>query len=64
MTEPQSLLNEHQAAKYLGVSVSTLQQRRFRGRLPKYLKIGKSVRYPVADLQDFIDSCRVRVDEG
>lgn len=54
------LLNEKQAAALLGLSLSTLQQRRFKGQQPPYLKIGKSVRYDLADLITFAESCRVK----
>lgn len=52
-------LTEKQAATLLGLSLSTLQQRRFKGQQPPYHKIGKSVRYDVADLLKFAESCRV-----
>lgn len=54
-----NFVTEKQAATLLGVSLSTLQQRRFKGQMPRYLKIGKSVRYDLADLMAFAESCRV-----
>lgn len=54
------LLTEKEAASALGWSVSALQQRRFRGQQPDYLKLGgKSVRYEVDTLKAFIDQGRV-----
>ena len=38
-------LNENQAAEFLGVSARTLQAWRVRGGGPRYVKIGRSVRY-------------------
>jgi predicted DNA-binding transcriptional regulator AlpA len=58
-----TLLTEKEAARILGLAVSTLQQRRFQGRQPNYLKIGRAVRYRLSDLQEFMDSCQVRVQE-
>lgn len=48
--------NEKQAAKYLGISVKWMQQARCYGRGPKYIKIGRSIRYNVADLDAYIAS--------
>lgn len=54
------LLNEKQAASYLGLSVSTLQAWRWRGRGPAYLKLGgRTIRYRMADLDSFLAGCRV-----
>ncbi len=49
-------VNEKEAAKYLGMSVKWLQQSRCYGRGPKYIKIGRSVRYNVTDLDLYIKS--------
>jgi excisionase family DNA binding protein len=53
------LLTEKEAAQRLGLSVSTLQQRRFRGRLPAFVKLGKAVRYRPEDLDAFIEQNRI-----
>ncbi|PKN07132.1 MAG: DNA-binding protein [Deltaproteobacteria bacterium HGW-Deltaproteobacteria-8] len=54
------LLTEKEAASALGWSVSALQQRRFRGQQPRYLKLGgKSVRYEIQALEEFINQGRV-----
>lgn len=58
-TSLSKFLTEKQAATLLGVSLSTLQQRRFKGQQPSYLKIGKSVRYDLEDILAFAESCRV-----
>jgi len=57
-------MTEREAAEYLGLSVYTLQQWRFRGQKPDYLKLGKAVRYREADLVAFIESCRVSTGQG
>ena len=53
-------LNESSAAKYLGVSVKSLQRWRFERRGPAYGKVGgKIVRYSIDDLNKFFDQSRV-----
>jgi excisionase family DNA binding protein len=43
--EDDLLLNEVQAAKFLGLSSRTLQAWRSQGRGPAYVKVGRSIRY-------------------
>lgn len=50
-------LNEGRTAELLGVSVRTLQNWRLRGGGPRYLKLGRSVRYRVSDLTAFMEGC-------
>ena len=49
-----------EAAKYLGLSISTLNKLRCTGGGPAFLKLGRAVRYTPDDLQDWLDSQRVR----
>lgn len=61
MTTHNALLNESSAAKYLGgenspISVRTMQRWRLEGLGPKYVKLGRLVRYRQSDLDDFIQS--------
>jgi predicted DNA-binding transcriptional regulator AlpA len=53
------LMNEKDAAAFLNWSVKTLQARRHLCKPPKYRKIGRSVRYVLADLEAFVESCTV-----
>lgn len=53
-----ALVNEHEAARVLGISVLTLRRWRWAGRPPEFLKIGSAVRYDPAVLASFVDSCR------
>lgn len=54
------LLTEQEAAKRLGLSRYTMQQWRFRGRGPVYIKLGgKAIRYSKNAIDDFIGSCVV-----
>lgn len=55
-------LSETDAAKYLEVSIHTLRQRRFRSMPPVYIKIGRSVRYLLSDLDAFICDSKVKLN--
>jgi predicted DNA-binding transcriptional regulator AlpA len=48
------LLNEAEAAERLGWSKRTLQRRRWQRLPPSFIKIGRSVRYHPANIDDFI----------
>jgi excisionase family DNA binding protein len=52
-------MNPEEAGKYLGVSLVTLQQWRYQGKGPAYMKIGGKVRYDRDDLDKWMRSQRV-----
>ena len=58
-------LNEEQAAERMGMSVAFLRMARLRGNVgnrtpaPPYYKIGRSVRYDEADLEQWLAERRV-----
>ena len=54
------LLSAGETAAILGLKESTLAQFRWRGdkRLP-WVKLGKSIRYKLADIEAFIERCTV-----
>ena len=54
-----NIMNDRQAAEFLGLSVSTLRARRNQRRPPEYLKLGRSIRYQRETLEKFLESCRV-----
>lgn len=54
-----NVINEKEAATYLGLAVQTLRNRRFTRQPPPYLKLGKSVRYQIQDLDEYLASCRI-----
>ena len=56
---PPFLLDERDAADYLGLSVRLLQKYRQSGDGPVFLKIGRMVRYRVDDLRSWASE-RVR----
>ena len=50
------LLFPSEAAKMLSVSMSWLAKARLTGTGPRFVKIGRSVRYPFSGLRDYIRS--------
>ncbi len=50
------LVNERKAAECLGLAVQTLRNYRSLGRGPKYVKLGRAVRYRMEDLESFIEA--------
>lgn len=54
------MLTEDAAAAFVGVSPRTLQKWRVVGGGPLFLKLGRSVRYAVADLEAFLSQRRRR----
>ncbi|MFT3673558.1 helix-turn-helix transcriptional regulator [Aestuariivirga sp.] len=50
-----SLLNEHQAAEVLNLTVSSLRNWRLRGDGPTFIKAGRLVRYRPSDLDDWVN---------
>ena len=60
-----TLVPEREAADYLGgISLQTLRNWRISGRGPVFLKLGKSVRYSLADLDVFIQQSRREPDRA
>jgi excisionase family DNA binding protein len=51
---PRRILTEEEASKYANFSRRTLQKWRLTGGGPKYLKIGRAVRYRLEDLDAFL----------
>lgn len=52
--EQQFLLNEHETAKLLRVSVQLLRKWRGNGTGPEHVKLGKCVRYSRNDVEIFV----------
>jgi len=52
-------LTERQVAELLGLSVATLRAWRHRGRGPRFLRLGRSVRYLPADVDEFVRASAV-----
>jgi hypothetical protein len=64
------MLSEQEAARYLGIAPQTLRQQRSEGarsnRLPlvPFVRMGRTIRYDVKDLDDFIAAHRVTSERG
>ena len=52
--EIEMMLSQTEVAKIFKVSVKTLEYWRCRGEGPRYIKIGKLVRYQLADLKEYM----------
>lgn len=63
MNEHNGLLNEKQAAEYLGLSVKTLQGWRQQRKGPNYMKIFRNVRYSLQDIISFQENCKIEQDK-
>ena len=55
-----TVLTPKEADEFCRTSSSTLAKRRLAGLPPRFLKIGRSVRYDKAELEKFLDTCRRR----
>jgi hypothetical protein len=53
MTIIKASLNERELAGRWSTSIKTLQAWRQQGKGPKYLKIGRAVRYPIDSIEQF-----------
>jgi excisionase family DNA binding protein len=58
-TRRPTALTERQVAEQLGLSVATLRAWRHRGKGPRFLRLGRSVRYLPADVDEFVRASAV-----
>lgn len=56
MTDSISVLDANAAARYLGLSASTLAKMRLSGNTPAFLKLGRRVLYRRVDLEAWLES--------
>ncbi len=52
-------LTEREVADMLGLSVATLRAWRHRGKGPRFLRLGRAVRYLPSDVADFVRASAV-----
>jgi excisionase family DNA binding protein len=52
-------LTEREVAELLGLSVATLRAWRHRGKGPRFLRLGRAVRYLRSDVADFVRASAV-----
>jgi len=58
------LLSNSEAAEFLGMSPDTLPRWRWARVGPAYLKVGRSIKYRLADLEAFLNESRVNPRNG
>ena len=58
-TRRAAALTERQVAQQLGLSVATLRAWRHRGKGPRFLRLGRSVRYLSSDVDEFVRASAV-----
>jgi len=56
--EMSRLMTERETSERLGVSMRTLQKWRLQGSGPRFVKLGRSVRYDAGDLEQYIEAAR------
>ena len=61
--DSKTLLTPEDVAGLTGLSMETLAQWRSQRRGIPYLKMGRSVRYDPADVQKYLEGCRVSVSD-
>ncbi len=59
----ETLLSNEKAADFLGVASSTLPRWRWSRTGPPFLRVGRSIRYRVEDLQSWLESRRVETKD-
>lgn len=58
-TSQNATIHEPEAARYIGLSVAWLRQSRMRGRGPAFVRIGRAIRYRLADLEAYLSAHRI-----
>ena len=51
-------LTEHEVAARLRLSVATLRAWRLKNKGPRFVRLGRAVRYPEEDVARFVEACR------
>lgn len=61
---PNATLDERNAAPFIDLSIHYLRRARREGRGPAFIRIGRSIRYRVADLEKFLSAHRVETHDS
>ena len=56
-------INEREVSRITRLALQTLRNYRSKGTGPVYCKLGRSVRYPLADLVRWLESHRIQTNE-
>jgi predicted DNA-binding transcriptional regulator AlpA len=59
MNTEKQYINEHEAARMTGLSVSTLRMHRYLSKGLPYIKVGRSVRYDPERVQEYMQAREV-----
>ncbi len=54
-------LSEKDVARLIGISVSSLQKHRFKRSGIPYVKLGRTVRYSLADVYAYMDTHKIKL---
>lgn len=57
-------LTERQLADLLKEGLSTIQQRRYRGKGPHYVRLGRTIRYAWEDVERWLARHTVQTDQS
>jgi len=63
-TPPPTTLAERDAAQYIGYSPAYLRKCRRTGHGPAYIRVGRSIRYRIKDLDAWLEAHRVTTQDG
>ena len=56
-------INENQVSKITGMALSTLRNNRSKGQGIPYIKVGRSVRYDLQDVIEFMESHKIKTEK-
>lgn len=56
-------VNEKGASEITGLKLPTLRNYRHLGKGPNYYKIGRAVRYSLADLEQFMEAHKIKTEK-
>ena len=57
-------LNEKQVSEMTSIPLQTLRNNRFARKGISYVKIGRSVRYEVSDILDFMEKRKIKIQDA
>jgi predicted DNA-binding transcriptional regulator AlpA len=57
LAKPNEMLNERQVADYLNMSVASVRKWRLFRKGPKFVKLGRAIRYRRIDVEAWLSSC-------
>lgn len=57
-------LTEHDVADRLCLSVATLRAWRTKSKGPRFVRLGRAIRYLESDIDRFVDECAVEAGNG